>query len=225
MDNEINLKEDLYQYSQKVSYKYSINNIDLNLSLFSFNNIKISNILHKWQSCFGILGKGNIFHFKDVSKIIYCFLTNSCILDNIDGDKVNIDLFNTVTSRFYQVNVLTKIKRVIKLKIFPICDTLVVIDWKNFPDYKIYELYNTKQVKDFYKNKKISFDTIIKDISLEPKYMGNIDELDKDFKILSIVDKEKNIKNLENFLSSHLAMEKQIQKEYKNFIKKLRNHI
>ena len=222
--NEINLKGDLSGHCQQIFYNYSINNTDLNLSLTSYNDIGIIDILYKWQSCFGLLGKGNMFHSKDISKTIYCLLTDSCILTSIDNDKVDIDLFNTITNRFYQINVLTKARRKIKLKIFPICDTLIIIDWKNFPNYKIYELFNIGLVKEYYKNKKVIFDTIIKDIKLKPKYSGNVNELTNDFKILSvnkiIIDKEKNIENLENFLSAYASLEKQIQREYK----RLTNH-
>jgi len=224
MSDEINLKDDLQQYSQNILYKVEIQDNTFDLFLKSYNNINIIESLNKWSSCFGMLGKGNMYHYKDISRIVYCLLSDSYDIITIDNEPINIDLFDSILNRFLQIEILTKESRKIKLKVFPICKTTIVIDWKNFPNYKIYELYNIDQVKEYYKSNKISFDTVIKDISLQPIFCGNISDLKQDFKVLSldktVIDKEKNIKVLENFLKVYKTLEKQIQKEYK----KLRDH-
>ena len=219
---EISFNSDIKQHATNFNYQVKIQDTVLNLNLDGYNNINTYETLKKWQTCFSLLGKGNLYPSKDVSIILYCLLTDASLIKTINNNKVNIDLYNPVIDRFYGLETITKLNRNIKLKIFPICKTLVIVDWKGFPTYKVYELYNLDQVKEYYENKKANFDTIIKDINLKPKYIGQVNK--SDFKALSInnfvIDKQKIIKMLEDFMIKYKKLERQIQKEYKRAFKK-----
>ncbi len=220
MNDEINLKTELLQYCTNLSQNIEIKGTTLNLNLKAYNNIGIVTELSKWQSCFGILGKGNIYVTKEISKIIYCLLTDTYVLEDIN----NIDLFNPIFSRFLQIEPLSKNNRTIRLRVFPICNTLIIIDWKQYPNYKIYELYNIDQVKEFYRSNKVNFDTVVQDIKLQPVFSGDISDLESNFKILGLNrfkdNREHQINLLETFLSNYRILEREIQKEYKKLIKK-----
>lgn len=220
MNDEINLKTELLQYCINLSQNIEIKGTILNLNLKAYNNISIINELNKWQSCFGILGKGNIYVTKEISKIIYCLLTDAYVLEYIN----NIDLFNPILSRFLQIESLTKNNRTIRLRLFPICNTLIIVDWKQYPNYKIYELYNINQVKEFYRSNKVNFDMVVQDIKLQSVFTGDITDLENNFKILglnSVKDnREHQINLLETFLSNYRILEREIQKEYRKLIKK-----
>ncbi|ARF09937.1 hypothetical protein Indivirus_6_3 [Indivirus ILV1] len=220
MNNEINLETELLLYSIKLHHSIEIQGTKLDFDLNAYNDMNIIDELNKWQSCFGILGKGNMYESKYISKIIYCLVSDAHVLNNIN----NIDLFNPILNRFLQIESLTKNNRKIHLRVFPICKTLIVIDWKQYPIYKVYEIHNIDQVKKYYKCNKIEFDTFIKDIRLHPILSSDISNLKDNFKILSITrfqaTQENHIKLLEIFLSNHKILEKEIQKEYKKIIKK-----
>lgn len=213
--SEIDLKTELLKFCQSFNQNIKIKDVSLDLNLKSYKNINVIDEIYGWQSCLEILGKKNIFMSKDLIKVLYCLLTDSCILENING----IDLYNPILNRFLQIVCLSS-KRKVKLKVFPICNTIIIIDFKGYPKYKIYELYNIDQVKEYYETNKINFDTVIKDIKLEPIFTGNLMDLKKDYKILSLgISKETHIRILEKFLVNYKKIEKNIIKEYKKFKK------
>lgn len=210
--NKIDLKTDLLKYCQTFNKIIKIKDVDLELNLKVYNNINIIDEIYKWQSCLGMMGK-DIFKSKDIIKILYCLITDSCILENIPG----IDLYNSILNRFYQINYINKESRQIKLRVFPICNTLIIIDFKKYPEYKIYELYNIDKVKEYYMANKINFDTIIKDIKLDPIFLGDVMNLKENYKVISSnkFNKENHISQLEKFLSNYKKLERDIIKEYK----------
>lgn len=228
--NEISFSSDIKESCTIINKELNIKETNITLCINGYNNKGTIDIIKKWQSCFALLGKGNLLQSKEASTILYCLLTDACTIENIDGNKVDINLYNPVLNRFYQIESLNQKHRNIRLKVFPICNTVVIFDWQNYPTYKVYELYNTEQVKEYYGSKKVNFDTIVKDINLQPKFTGTVKSLDQlydDFKILSvdrfvIVDyKERQIKMLQSFMKESQKLEKQIQFEYKNlFFKK-----
>ena len=221
---EISFSSDIREYLKSVNHKIVIKETELVLKLNCLTNIKTYEILQKWQSCLALLGKGNLYRNKDASLIIYCLITDACIIDKINDGKVDIDLYNPILNRFYTLETIYESCRDIRLKIFPICNTMIIIDWKNFPTYKVYELFNLEQVKEYYSSKKVNFDKIIKDIGLLPKYCGKV--CADEFKILSYKNHNSNckkeyIKILEDFMIKQKKLEKEIQKEYKKLIKTL----
>jgi hypothetical protein len=220
--NELNFNSDIKESCTNIKHDIIIQDTSLHLELNAYNNKELSiDILKKWQSCFALLGKGQFFQSKDASAIIYCLLSDASTIENINNGKVTIDLYDHVLKRFYLVESLTKKHRNIRLKIFPICKTIIVIDWLKFPIYKVYELYNTDEIKEYYESKKVNFDTIIKDINLQPKFIGKVDSLPDDFKKLSVDNfnikdyKERHIAILEDFLKKSRNLERKIQFEYK----------
>ena len=225
--NEITFNSDIKELSTNINKNIYVLDQTLTLSLNAYNNKDTIDVLKKWQSCFALLGKGQLLQSKDASTIIYCLLSDALSIDMINYAKVNIDLYDPILNRFYLVESLTKKHRNIRLKVFPICNTMIVFDWSLYPIYKIYELYNTDQVKEYYESKKVNFDKIVKDLGLVPKFIGKVDSLDNlytYFKKLSVNNledyKEKHIKVLEDFLRKYRVLEKQIQSEYKKYFKK-----
>ena len=224
--DEISFGSDIKELCTNIILPMYIKGTNISLKLNQYNNKETIETIKKWQSCFALLGKGNLIQSKDTSLIIYCLLTDACIIENIDGNKVDIDLYNPVLERFYQMESVNQKHRDIRIKVFPICNTIVIFDWLEYPTYKVYELYNTEQVKEYYQNRKVNFDTIGKDINLQPKFIGSIksfEHLYNDFKILSvdrfvITDyKESQIKILEEFMKQWKKLEKEIQKEYQKY--------
>ena len=220
--NDLDFNSDIKQFSTNYKEKLCIQDTVLNLELEGYNNKGTIEVINRWQLCLSYLGKGNLLESKDASSIIYCLLTDACLLRTVNDSKVGLDIYNPIVSRFYQIECVTKKNRSVKLKIFPICNTMIIFDWQNYPEYKIYELFNLDQVKEYYGKKKVVWDQIIKDINLKPKFCGHSSTLDEDLKRLSIdniiknKDREKSIQILEDFMKQCKILEKQIQLEYKN---------
>lgn len=219
---DTNFNSDIKQFAIPINKKLCIQDIALDLKLQAYNNVKTVKLINEWFTSLSYMGKGNLYQSKEASAIIYCLLSDACIIESINEAKVNIDLYDLVLDRFYQFDTINKKSRTVRIKIFPICNTLIIFDWFNYPKYKIYELYNTDQVKEYYDNKKIDIDTVIKDLSLKPKFCGDVNDLLEDMKVLSvnkvIINKEKNIRVLEDFMKQYQSLEKQVQNEYRKLI-------
>lgn len=222
-NNQTDFGSDINKFSNNIKKLIKINNIDINLDLTEYNNIKACETINNWEICLGMLGKINLFKSKELMKIIYCLLTDSCIINNINGNKLDLDLYDVALNRFLRIDVINEHDRNIKLRIFTVCNTLIVIDCKDLKNYKIYELHNINIIKEYYETNKINFDTLVNDIKLEPKLIACISDLEDDYKILSMVNFKKNdeliIKNFEDFLLHATEIEKKIQKEYLKFYK------
>ena len=219
---DTNFNSDIKQFATPINKKLCIQDAELDLELQAYNNENAIESLNKWHLSLSYLGKGNLHQSKDASKIIYCLLSDACIINSINKAKVNIDLYDLTLDRFYQFDSISQKNRKIKIKIFPICNTLIIFDWLHYPEYKVYELFNTDQIKEYYENKKIDVDTVIMDLGLKPKFSGDINDLVQDIKVLSInkivINRGKNIKMLEDFMERAQDLENKIQYNYKKLI-------
>lgn len=222
-NNQIDFISDINQFSKIINKHIIINNVNINLELTEYSNIKTCKTITNWELCLGILGKYSLLKTKEVMKIIYCLLSDCCIINNINGNKMDIDLFDVELDRFLRLDVVDEVKRIVKLKIFTVSNTMIVIDCKDLNKYKIYEIHNLETIKAYYKTSKVDFDTLIKDIKLKPKYIGSINELCNNYKIFALTnfkkDNGKIICDLENFLKNAIIIEKQINREYNKFYK------
>lgn len=220
MDSEIDFSSDINKYARFFIKDIIINNIDISLDLTEYNNIKIIEILNQWQTCLGMMGKAKFFKTKEFMKIIYCLLSDSCKINTINGNKIDLDIYDPIIDRFLRLDVIDENNRFIKLRIFTVCNTLIVIDCKDMKNYKIYELHNLSNIKEYYGTCKVNFDDIVKLLKLQPRFIGKLSDLTNDFKILSLnnikINKGIIIKTLEEFVYISNNMEKKIQKEYKD---------
>lgn len=221
-NSQIDFNSDISKFSNNIKKLIKISNVDINLDLSEYN-IGACELINNWQMCLSMLGKTNVFKRKNIMQIVYCLLTDSCTINNINGNKMDLDLFDLTLNRFLRMDIINENERYIKLRVFTVCNTLIVIDCKDLKKYKIYELHNVSAIKEYYGTHKINFDTIVNDIKLEPKFIGSMSNLEDDYKILSIVKFTKNnesiVKTLEDFLLCATELEKKIQKEYKKFYK------
>lgn len=222
-NNQIDFNSDINKFSNNINKNIKINNISLTLNLFEYCDIRSCEIINNWEICLGMLGKSKLFKSKNIMKVVYCLLTDSCVINSINNTKSDIDLFDVILERFLRIDVIDDKERNIKLQIFPICNTLIIIDCRDLKNYKIYELHNIKSVKEYYGTSKINFDEIINDIKLEPIFTSSINKLMNDYKTISIINFKKDdgiiINKLNNFLLHEMEIEKKIQKEYCKFYK------
>ena len=224
MENKyINFDSDINKFSNNINKLIKINDIDINLDLTEYTNIKACEMIDNWNLCLGMLGKSNLLKNKDVMKILYCLLTDSCIINNINGNILPLDLFDPILEKFLRIDICDEKNRNIELRVFTVCNTLIVIDCKDLKNYKIYELYNIHLLKEYYCKNKVNLDTILNDIKIDPKFKGSIADIEDDYKKFTITNHIKNygeiIDKLELFLCRSVEIEKNIQKEYKKFRK------
>lgn len=221
--DEVDFNSDINKYVKCFIKDIVINNIDIGLDLREYNDKMIIEMLTQWQTCLAMLGKGDLFKSKEVLKIVYCLLTDCCTIDTINGNKMDLDIYDPVLERFLRIDVVDDKNRFVKLRIFTVCKNLIVIDCKDTKRYKIYELYNVDTIKEYYGDTKVNFDDIIKNIKLEPKFTGSFRDLNNDFKRLSVnnfvLDKDQLIETLENFMITYNNIEKKIQQEYNKLYK------
>jgi hypothetical protein len=104
--------------------------------------------------------------------------------------------------------------RIIKIKLFNVCNKMVIIDCKQYPKYKIYNLYNLDIIKSHYKTQKINFDELVEYLCLFPIFIGNINNLEIDYKRISKLNENTcniiNILHVENYLIFVRKIEKKI---------------
>ena len=222
-NNETSFIQDIEKYSKNIDEVFYTHNCDLNLNLIEYNDIQIVDIIKNWKLYLGMIGKSMLFKSKDVMKVIYCYLSDCKIVNSINNNHVDIDMFDNIKNKFYRLETVHEKERLIKIKRFPICNSMIVIDNKNLNSYKIYELYNIDLIKEYYGTDKVNFDRVIKDIKLDPFFVGDFNKLEDSFKILSIInykiDHDQLITQLEKFLVNSKELEKCITKEYDNFYK------
>jgi len=222
-NNQIDFDSDINELSNKLQKSVKINNVNVVLNLQEYCDIKSCDVINNWKLCLGMLGKMHLFKRKNIMKVVYCLLTDSCVINNVNGNKIDIDVFDVILDKFLIVDVIDETERNIKLRVFTVCNTLIIIDCKDLNKYKIYKLHNVYLIKEYYGINKINFDTIANDIKLEPMFVGSIDELEDDYKKMSIINFKKDngiiIDKLIRFLSYEMEIEKKIQKEYIRFYK------
>jgi len=225
-NNETDFLSDINKFSKDFEYQIFMKNSPLNLSLKEYCDVQTIDIINNWKLCLEMLGKGQLFKSKEVMLVIYCLLTDSYLINNINGKHIEIDLFDISLNKFLRFAVIDEFDRNIRLRLFPICDQMIIIDTKDLKKYKIYELYNIHIVKEYYDSHKVNFDHIIKDIKLEPKFVGDIRDLVDDFKKLSIVyfkiDRDEEIKKLEKYMLYCRDLEYKIMRDYTCFYKQVK---
>lgn len=219
MDSTVDFHKDIYRHSKNISKTINLNSTNVMLNLLVFNDKEICDCLLKWELCLGILNKHNLIKTKFIFKIIYCILYNCNVIDNINGKLFDLDIYDDVLERFLRLETIDEINRMIKLRVFTVCNTMVVIDCKDLSNYKIYEIYNVDSIKKYYESSKINFDSFIKIMNLKPIYSGSLYEIKANFGRLAHDLIEYNygkfIDILDNFIKHDINIEKQIIKEYK----------
>jgi hypothetical protein len=218
----MDVKIDFYDDVNKLSKNIDINhNIKLNLQIY--DNIDITNIILKWKQCFEFLGKTDLFISKNVQKIIYCLLSDCNIINSVNGENTNLSFYDIVKQEFLGFDIIDKVNRIIKIKLFNVCNKMVIVDCKGYPIYKIYHLYNLDVVKDYYGKSKVNFDSIMKSICIMPIFVGDINNLLHDYKKLSVDNL--NVCNYRNimYLKLYLAKSRELEYEIHNIQRELRD--
>lgn len=205
----VDFYDDINKLSENINNTVG-SNIKLNLQLY--NNIDTVDTMLKWKSCFDLLGQTNLFTSKNVQKIIYCLLSDCSIINTVNDEPSTLTFYDGILTTFWSFDIIDKQNRNIKIKLFNVCNKMVIIDYCKYPIYKVYYLYNLTSIKDFY-GIKVNFDSLIKDLYIEPSFIGNIYELKKDYKKLSI--QNVNICNKYNltYIQSYFKHTKKIGKQ------------
>lgn len=221
-NNQTDFSSDISKFSNNINKSLKIGDVDINLDLSEYNDIKAIEVINNWETCLGMLGKQHLFKSKEIMKVIYCLLTDCYVINSINGTKLDLDLYDMTLDKFLRIDVIDGKNRDIKPRVFTVCNALVIFDCKDLKNYKIYELYNVSGIKEHY-GSKVNFDMIIREMNLEPRYTGSISKLEDAFKEMSVInfkkDNDKIINNLEKFLLNATELESKIQKEYGKFYK------
>lgn len=227
MDNTVDFHRDIYKYAKMINKQININSANITLNLFEFNDEGICDCLLKWELCLGILNKHNLIKTKHIFKIIYCIIYNCNIINNINGKIFDLDIYDDILERFLRLETVDELNRIVKLRVFTVCNVMIVIDCKDLNNYKIYEIYNIDSIKKYYGNSKINFDSFIKIMNLKPIYSGSLYNIKTDFGVLAHNLIEYNYKKfvdvLDNFIKHDINIEKQIMKEYNKIYSDLCN--
>jgi hypothetical protein len=208
MDDKIDFYNDINKYSTNIIKNYDINT---KLDLQQYNDNNIVKLLLKWKSCFEFLGKNPLFISKPIQKIIYCILSDCSIINYINKTLTNLSLYDELQQDFWGFDVVININSIIKIKLFNVCDRMVIMDCTKYPIYKIYHLYNLSMIKDLYKTSKINFDIIKRDMCLVPMFVSNINNLFNDFKKLSASNFNMNLKRNMMFVESYVKRVKVLE--------------
>lgn len=221
MDNQIDFITEVNKYSRNFDRNIIVCDIDFIINLNGYNQ-KACAIINDWKTCLGMLGKQHLLKSKQIIKVVYCLLTGHLAINNVNGNNIDLDVYDPLLNRFLRIDIVDETERTIKLKIFSVCDTQIIIDCKNFDKYKIYELHNVHNIKEYYGTNKVNIDQLTSDIKLSPIFVGSLGNLENDYKILSIVNYtvniQKMIQSMDYFMKQSIKLEKQIQIAYKDFI-------
>jgi hypothetical protein len=213
----MDLDSDLIIHSKNISKITKFNDIFIDMVLIEYNK-ELAELLNNWNICVKVLKKEYLFKTKKIFSIIYCLLSDCYNIVSLNNQSYDIDLFNIILDKFLRFDIVN-INRNIKLKSFTICDSMVIIDCYRLDKYKIYELFNINSIKKYYDTNIIDFDILIRDINIKPVFVGSIDNLEEDYKKLSIInykyDHQQIINNLKNMVKYQNNMEKKIVSEYK----------
>ena len=217
VDFASDIKSQTYTFNKIVK----VNNFDLNIQLVSYKE-DVCDIFSNWQTILQMLGKNN--KSENIIKILYCLLSDCCFIKTIQNEKSILDLYDIGLEKFVRVGVVNEKNRIIKIRVFNVCDSFIVFDCKDMKNYKVYELNNLLELKSYYESNKINFDKIVKELNLRPFFMENIKNLKSNYKILSInrrrLDKCKYIESLSKYIKDQNVIEKKIS----NLQKYLANH-
>lgn len=217
VDFASDIKSQTYTFNKIVK----INNFNLNIQLVSYKE-DVCDIFSNWQTILQMLGKNN--KSENIIKILYCLLSDCYSIKTIQNEKSILDLYDIGLEKFVRVGVVNEKNRIIKIRVFNVCDSFIIIDCKDMKNYKVYELNNLLELKSYYESNKINFDKIVKELNLRPFFMENIKNLKSNYKILSInrrrLDKCKYIESLSKYIKDQNVIEKKIS----NLQKYLANH-
>lgn len=215
MDDKIDFYDDVNKLSTNITITKNIGS-DITLNLQSYDDVNVIDLILKWKSCLSFLGKDALFITKKVQQIIYCLLSDCTFINSVNNQSTNLTFYDKIRESFMGFDVVTKTNRNIKIKLFNVCNEMVIIDCSAYPIYKVYYLYNLDFVKDFYKSSKVNFDTIMEHISLVPVLISDINNLVTDYKKLSVynlrVSNNKKIVRIDTYLKNARHIEAKIEK-------------
>lgn len=221
-DDQINFSTDIIVTKKTNTYNITLGDKQVNIILSDYI-VQCCEIVKKWYLCLNMLGKSTDFKNKNIVKIICCLLSDYHIIESINDKKIDLELYDVNLDNFVKIEIIDEKNKDIRLKLFNVKNIVVVFDCTNMNKYKFYELYDAKSIRSYYStgqnNGIINFDNIVNDLNLKPKFVGDIDNLQNDFKTLSInnfkVNYGRMLCSLQNMMSAQTRIERQIQQEYK----------
>jgi hypothetical protein len=222
MDTQIDFITDINKYSKMSSKNITIGNDEFILNTKYYDDNRTCKTIKDWKTCLEMLGKHHLIKNKELMKVIYCLLTDCHIIQNVSDAPIDLDIYDPMLNKYFVLNIIDDKKRNIQLKIFTMCTTQIIIDYKNPMNYKIYELHNINSIKEHY-GSKANMDTIINDMKLIPKFTGSINNLESDFKILTnqVTNKDFYILSIASSVRQQVRLEKQLRVEYKKYYKSI----
>jgi len=227
---ELDLNSNIDKYAIIITKQIIFNNLELKLNLNAYSD-SVIDMINSWLLCFEVIDqknkksnhfskkfKSNLINFKfhkNIIKIIYCLLSGCMTLNTINNEIIDLDIFDPLLEKFSRIDIIDNKDRNIKLRIFNICDNLIIFDCQDINNYKIYELYNLNNIKTYYGQSKINFDDLIQLLGLIPKYIGKYINLKID--IGKLIDLNINRKYLISTIESieKLNIDKKICEEWK----------
>lgn len=213
---------DFYNDINKLSHKMETTKLNIKLNLQMYDDINIIDTILKWKTCFEILGRKDLFMTPNIQKVIFSLLSDCGIINYINkNETTNLALYDTINESFWGFGCIDNNNRNIRIKLFNVCNKMVIVDMIKYPVYKIYYLYNLDIVKNFYGSQKINFDNVIKDISLEPVFIGNINNLKNDYKKMSVSKFELCNKQYIDYIKSYTKLTKQLNTQINNTLREI----
>ncbi len=211
----------ILQNSVEKTFQVNIKGAKVKINSTLFANVNLCKSLKDWITCFTLIGRYDLAKGKDMMKVIYCLLSDATIINTINSNKIDIDLYNPFLESFLRLDTVYENKLDIKLKSFGVCDMIVVIDCRNMADYKIYEIYNVSLLKEHYDKSTVRFDKLIEDMGICVSFRGNIKNIKKDYKCLSSENiaflKYQSLLRMENYVNYDIKLEKRLQRVYNEF--------
>ncbi len=153
---------------------------------------------------------------KGVIKILYCLLSDNYQIERLSKAKSPIEFYNPIIDKLHKLVVINE-QRIFKLKKLSLVDSLIIFDCKNMNNYKIYEIYEPARLKKIYGNR-VRIEELIKDIKIEPIFIGDVNELENNFKILSYPNFKQNKKVYLTKIVKELKNYALTEKKYKNLM-------
>lgn len=213
------------QYISKNNKIISCNGSNISIDFIDYSHPKIIEVIKEWKTLLSLIGKQHLFIKKNIVHVIYSILSNLPTIEKINNHISDLHFHDHIINRFLRIDFVTETNRCFKIKIFNVCNTLILFDFSHSNKYKIYEIYNLYQIKECYGSKEINFDQLAQDLALEPIFTSDINKLNDDYHKLSIenknniLDKSFIIKTYTKFLKKSNQLEKEIQKWHQEFIK------
>jgi len=220
--NQLSFNTDIAPYVTQISKTVKIENTNFTLRANVYEDKEIIRVIEDWKTCLDMMGKTELFKNPNIMCIIYCMMTDCVIINDINRIETPIDMFNMALEKFLLFSMVDDANRNIKIRMFPIVNTMIVIDAHTLKQCLIYEVHNLAKVKAKY-GKTVNFDKLRDDLGLKPSGLFTISTIRECYKKYASsnisYDYMHIVKNLDKLLKHSNEVEQRYQMEYRKFYK------